>query len=1220
MSLNDKSYFLPSMRRGLATGTIELDETGRSAIDVTIKLNGPGLETTGEIPKKVFLYGPGDLIGFDPTIILRTDPVSGVNNFEQNLFPAVEFSEPDFPWRFTPLNADSNGNLIPWITLIVLLAEDIPDPGQPEGYKYKEFIPQQAGGDLPGQWIIVETANLPDLNQAWRWVHVQATNENLSNAIARLICPRCLRPEAKYTAFVVPTFELGRKAAVPNKLQRSINAEDITALTLAWDINVNEEIELPYYFKWEFRTGTQGDFEYLVRLLEPRHLPHLGIRDLNCSQPGYGLQVAREDLNCEDENSHILGLEGALKAPGIQFTPWGKDLGYDQDGNLIQHEPPQFQRDLAALLNKPRMDLENPVQETPPVVVPPIYGCWHAAKDEVSPEGDKWIDELNLDPRHRTAAGLGAAVVRQEQERLMASAWKQLGDVLEANEIIRRSRFGLESTLPLEERLNLLPMGDFLRTTSTVHPQVLYGNQTIFQNFYDSKIPTAIFDPSFRRVSKLFGAIRKKQQPNHSQKDVIVRLNEGTVIPAGTHPIPKGTFSIDDISETLPEITVNNPPVFISRPYNYGDSRIFLYDIRIDDPDVEQQFQIELVEVWHNISSLQVEFKNISNKASQLKITFPQLDYEWENQVGVELSVKDNGIPQKKAGQIFSIYAVNRFVTNPWENTDDPGSGYGDGQGYYGTRSYNAVFNWEVYGFIQWNDPPVPLPTGVFNAASITPDNVQPENSNSQDPEIVNAVTHALNGFLALIPEPPDEPKTVNLGYTAIKLKRFLNPRNSFVRMTESLLNSLAIPNREEGSFEILFTNPEFYQPMYEPLRDISPELLLPGIGTVPRNTVAILETNRRFIEAYLCGLNHEFSGELLWREYPTDQRGTYFRQFWSGGGWDIKSITAWNRGLGSNRDQTLNEEKLVLLIKGDLIAKYRNPVMYAVVGVPASNGTMPALAEFGQVPGRTIYPVFRGDLSKDTLLLGFEISVDDAWGNEQYPCGWYFVIEERISELHFGLNTKGESPAMELGNWDQLSWSHIPGNMDIGIVPQSISYDAYIDANTPPVPANSEDLVWNNSSGDIAGITMQKPVRVLIHTRQILSVPPNANPLVKVSLRKIVLVAGNNPGSNSGRIFAEFIVEDGFKTETHQIQSTGTFEMDDNTAQDINIVIFNTECIGNALNIIIKIRESDADELIGEETLIFDLNHNWGKGGEYVVEFQYSDSSGHIDFHLQIE
>ena len=37
-----------------------------------------------------------------------------------------------------------------------------------------------------------------------------------------------------------------------------------------------------------------------------------------------------------------------------------------------------------------------------------------------------------------------------------------------------------------------------------------------------------------------------------------------------------------------------------------------------------------------------------------------------------------------------------------------------------------------------------------------------------------------------------------------------------------------------------------------------------------------------------MVGLNHEFARELLWREYPTDQRGSYFRQFW-----DVRSFLA---------------------------------------------------------------------------------------------------------------------------------------------------------------------------------------------------------------------------------------------------------------------------------------------------------------------------------------
>ncbi len=74
---------------------------------------------------------------------------------------------------------------------------------------------------------------------------------------------------------------------------------------------------------------------------------------------------------------------------------------------------------------------------------------------------------------------------------------------------------------------------------------------------------------------------------------------------------------------------------------------------------------------------------------------------------------------------------------------------------------------------------------------------------------------------------------------------------------------------------------PDFDDPMYEPLRDISSELLLPNLNLLPDNSITLLESNPPFIEAYLSGLNYEFGKELLWREYPTDRRGSYFRQFW---------------------------------------------------------------------------------------------------------------------------------------------------------------------------------------------------------------------------------------------------------------------------------------------------------------------------------------------------
>src|SRR5207249_845035 len=108
-----------------------------------------------------------------------------------------------------------------------------------------------------------------------------------------------------------------------------------------------------------------------------------------------------------------------------------------------------------------------------------------------------------------------------------------------------------------------------------------------------------------------------------------------------------------------------------------------------------------------------------------------------------------------------------------------------------------------------------------------------------------------------------------------------------------------------------------------EPLRNLSQDMIAPGLNDVPDNTVSLLKTNPRFVEAYMAGLNHEMARELLWRGYPTDQRGTYFQSFWDRRGapsaqttTDIPPIPAWppDQHLGQIAASAGN--LLVLLIR----------------------------------------------------------------------------------------------------------------------------------------------------------------------------------------------------------------------------------------------------------------------------------------------------------------
>src|SRR5690606_1991060 len=98
-------------------------------------------------------------------------------------------------------------------------------------------------------------------------------------------------------------------------------------------------------------------------------------------------------------------------------------------------------------------------------------------------------------------------------------------------------------------------------------------------------------------------------------------------------------------------------------------------------------------------------------------------------------------------------------------------------------------------------------------------------------------------------------------------------------------------------SFDRIMVAPSIVTPLYELLAEYDRDRLLPGVDRIPDDGITLLETNARFVAAFLAGANHEMNAELLWRRYPTDQRGTTLRRFWDwlDDGDDIPAIHTWN-------------------------------------------------------------------------------------------------------------------------------------------------------------------------------------------------------------------------------------------------------------------------------------------------------------------------------------
>jgi hypothetical protein len=276
---------------------------------------------------------------------------------------------------------------------------------------------------------------------------------------------------------------------------------------------------------------------------------------------------------------------------------------------------------------------------------------------------------------------------------------------------------------------------------------------------------------------------------------------------------------------------------------------------------------------------------------------------------------------------------------------------------------------------------------------------------------------------------------------------------------------------------------------MYEPLRDYFEDALLPGIEQVPPNTISLIETNPRFIEAYMVGLNHEMGRELLWRGFPTDQRGTYFRQFWDilgrvplptpaerEGLKDIEAITTWDETshLGDNIGKGSAEGQMVLLIRGDLLHRYPRAMVYAVEAVWSADGTR------REIGTEERYPIFRATRAPDISLLGFpltEAQVRGAATRNDGHAGWFFVLQQQPTEPRFGLDaavTFGGVPQ----HWSDVSWGHLAANEAAFKELVYISIDGALKGTA------LDNVAWGVNSAQMAFITRQRPFRVAVHAR----------------------------------------------------------------------------------------------------------------------------------------
>lgn len=1087
--------FLPWLRQGIANQI-----NGQTGVRATIAINltltgekvGGGSETKPEIERDIEIYGPGDIVGIDQRAIIKTEPRNWITNFEPNYLPYIEFYDEDFPWRYSPTTPTGH-RLWPWIMLIVL--------------KENEFVDGKNIKDRPLPYFTIKgDVPLPPSDQLWAWAHIHV-NKNIIGtdietnnsediqsklgvvlradpdmAYSRIVCPRKLEEKIGYHAFLVPVFESGWKAG-SGQDPATAAAHD----TLVWSDTV-KPVEMPYYYRWYFRTGTVGDFEYLVRLLEPKPVDsRVGLRDMDVQRPGANIQGIVDAPGTTDEQKlgGILKLGGALRIPDSSFNP--EELAVVEKYrkwatlNDTQSYPHPFQKDLAAFINltdsyeeksaalansesgitetQPTTDDFDPDteydigQNPDPLITAPLYGRWHALTQrllktredaDVDPN-DNWVHDLNLDPGWRVAAGFGTKVVQKNQEDYMKAAWEQVGEILEANKRIREAQLAKEISWvwyqthmkPIKENHS----SKWLTLAAPMQLRVLDQGVTVFHQINQSKIPRVVFSAQMRKLLSPRGRIVKRLPFNASvtTDNLITRLNEGVVSAAPSRVTPE-VNTLQDVRDLLKP---GNVPGFV------------------------------------------VDLLN---------------EYPWLKWVPLTLAL---------------ILILLLLLLNPGVVLFSVGVALAAGLGFLYYQLNKASKQLDIANSVlEENQTPEAvdkLPQSPDFRISVPAENFTPTIGGGEDSTEAKRFKQALKDVNFMLQESfvigarPEKPP-LNISAVSNVMFETLNPQ---LTIPKWVLGSIVIPGRIKDQLADDFVEamayPEIDLPMYKPLADYSSELFLPNINFIEQNSISLLETNQEFIESYMVGLNHEFSRELMWREYPTDQRGSYFRQFWEAQGFhdtdnlspeelkeklrDIPPIHTWLKrsDLGDHDNREVpgeNEEEVVLVIRGELLKKYPNAIIYAhravwkdedsnriwrdeqgrilqmdnegniivkpdgdlAIDLTKERDLRPLTQEEEANPPRTILktPLYEAKVDPDINFFGFDLTVCEAkggTGTEDEPVdekcaaegiqwhepGWFFVIKERSGEIALGLDVGQEDDNLDdVKVWNDLSWNHV--------------------------------------------------------------------------------------------------------------------------------------------------------------------------------------------------
>ena len=651
-----------------------------------------------------------------------------------------------------------------------------------------------------------------------------------------------------------------------------------------------------------------------------------------------------------------------------------------------------------------------------PVLGPPIYGRYYAGRNHVgTTQPPTWLDELNLDPRERVVAALGTRVIQEQQEDLMADAWDQAGEMAKANQRMRQMQLSVEIT----SRLN------------TRHVQRIDDDDTLWRFASPAQARMVMSAPANATPVTMRSMLVASTTPTVTTSAAMRRLAR-----------PSGAISRR--AATAMRLAGMQAPTATS------------------SPAVSSMFRLYTAQPWVMIFTLpptrgMVSFNAVTSRlpTAQQTMTFARGNDATVASTPARPAFVVSGEPLTIVGTVatgltgtVAVKPVSIKTTEqptprarPRPDPDDP------------------------FPDIPDPDPEPPPP----------PPPPPPPRVDSADAAAFRAAAVRHLGLVN-----PAQPWFVvrplnlvmlNAASARPQVRELLNPAPAMMlrmQATIRLADGTAPP-----AIGAIGNAPVFPQPMSERLAALSQDWLLPGLERVPVDSVAMLEPNQRFIEAFMLGLNVEMGRELLWRDYVVnDPRATFFRRFWrsvsANAQGDIAAIADWStHKLTENKPAGASGNQVVLLVRSVLFRRYPTAVVYAVPAVPVGSGRQPGPVE------QEIHPLFRGSLQPDVTFFGFDLDVEVATGNP----GWYFIIQQQPTEPRFGFDVE-----IDFGQA-----THVPL------------------AAPPAGHALPDGTTWAFNSAHMAQITRQQPVRVAIHASELIRSAPDTNPTPTPPVRPVV-------------------------------------------------------------------------------------------------------------------